>query len=130
MDKKIRSYRDLNIWQDAIRLVKVIYQITDAFPAKETYGLTSQVRRAAVSIPSNLAEGHIRGHKAEFKQFLFIALGSLAELETQIIISKELGYINVNISEDIFKDASVLGRRIRSLISKLIPNPRSLTPDT
>jgi len=81
---EIKSFRDLNIWKDALKLVKLIYEITQTFPNSELYGLTSQIRRAAVSVPSNIAEGHIRKSTAEFKHFLFIALGSLAEVETLI----------------------------------------------
>jgi four helix bundle protein len=94
MEKDIRSFRDLNIWQKGIVLVIDVYKETQKFPREEIYGLTNQIRRAAISIPSNIAEGHIRQHRTEFKQFLSIALGSLAELETQIIISKELNYIS------------------------------------
>lgn len=123
----IKSFRDLTIWQDAIKLVKVIYKTTKTFSSTETYGLTSQIRRAAVSIPSNIAEGHIRNHTAEFKQFLFIALGSLAELETQVIIAGELGYMNEESKENIIERITVIGRQIRSLASKLNPNPQSPT---
>jgi four helix bundle protein len=94
MEKNIRSFRDLNIWQKGIDLVKDIYKETQNFPREELYGLTNQIRRAAISIPSNIAEGHIRQHRAEFKQFLSVALGSLAELETQGVISKELYYMS------------------------------------
>jgi len=90
---KIRNFKDLKIWQRGIELVKLIYVITNSFPADEKYGLVSQMRRSAVSVPSNIAEGFMRRHNKEYKQFLYIALGSLAELETQIIISKELNFI-------------------------------------
>ena len=92
MQNNIKSFRDLNIWQKGIDLVKDIYKETQHFPKEEVYGLTNQLRRAAISIPSNIAEGHIRQHRAEFRQFLSVALGSLAELETQLIISRELNY--------------------------------------
>jgi len=75
-----------------MELAKAIYQVTDSFPAKEIYGLSSQMRRSAVSIPSNIAEGFMRKHNKEYKQFLYIALGSLAELETQVLLSEELGF--------------------------------------
>jgi four helix bundle protein len=119
----IISFRDLEIWKRGIDLVKSIYEITKSFPNSECYGLTSQIRRAAVSVPSNIAEGHIRGHKAEFRQFLFIALGSLAELETQVIIAHELGYLE-NIKKNKFiEEIDILGKQMRTLISKLIPKP-------
>jgi four helix bundle protein len=88
VEVKIKSYRDLKIWQHGIALVKLVYTSTEQFPRQELYGLVGQMRRAAVSIPSNVAEGFRRQHNKEYKQFLFISLGSCAELETQITISK------------------------------------------
>jgi four helix bundle protein len=93
MEDKIRNFKDLKIWQRGIELAKLIYQITSNYPSVEKYGIVSQMRRAAVSFPSNIAEGFMRRHNKEYKQFLHIALGSLAELETQIVISKELFFI-------------------------------------
>ncbi|MFH1852596.1 MAG: four helix bundle protein [Candidatus Neomarinimicrobiota bacterium] len=92
MSAKIRNHKDLDCWKDSIILVKEIYKLTKSFPAEETYALTSQMHRAAISIPSNIAEGAGRNHSKEFIQFLYIAQGSLTELETQLIISEELGY--------------------------------------
>ncbi|HDL20205.1 MAG TPA: four helix bundle protein [Nitrospirae bacterium] len=106
----MQSFRDLKIWAMGIELVKEIYQLTKLFPHEELYGLTSQLRRAAVSVPSNIAEGHIRGHKAEFRQFLFIALGSLAELETQLIISGELGYVTAVMYKNIINKNRYIGK--------------------
>jgi four helix bundle protein len=90
---KSRSYRDLEVWKLSIDLVKKVYQVTHDFPASENYGLRNQIRRAAVSIPSNIAEGQGRNSTKEFRQFLAISLGSLAELETQLIIAKEIEYL-------------------------------------
>jgi four helix bundle protein len=90
---KIRNFNDLKIWQRGIELVKMVYRVTSTLPAVEKYGIVSQMRRSAVSVPSNIAEGFMRRHNKEYKQFLYIALGSLAELETQIIISKELNFL-------------------------------------
>lgn len=87
---KINSYKELIVWQKAMELVKIIYFLTDQFPKAELYGLASQMQRAAVAIPSNIAEGYLRGHKKEYAQFLSIALGSAAELETQLLICKSL----------------------------------------
>ncbi len=84
------TYKDLIVWQKAIKVVVAVYDLTDKFPKEEIFGLTSQMRRAAVSIPSNIAEGKMRGGDIEFKRFLSIAFASAAELETQIIISKEI----------------------------------------
>ena len=87
-------HRDLDLWKTSIELVKVVYGVLDDFPRNEEYALSSQIRRAAVSIPSNIAEGCGRGTNKELYRFLDIASGSLAELETQIYIAKELGYIS------------------------------------
>ena len=93
---KSRSYRDLEVWKLSIDFVKKVYQVTHNFPASENYGLINQIRRAAVSIPSNIAEGQGRNSTKEFRQFLAISLGSLAELETQLIIAKEIEYLTQN----------------------------------
>ena len=90
---KSRSYRDLEVWKLSIDFVKEMYVVTNGFPHTEIYGLTNQMRRAAVSIPSNIAEGQGRNSSKEFRQFLAISLGSTAELETQLIISNNIGYI-------------------------------------
>lgn len=87
------THKDLLVWQHGIRLVSLIYSATDGFPDREGYGLTSQMRRAAISIPSNIAEGAARQSSKEFIQFLYIALGSLSELETQCIIAENLGFL-------------------------------------
>ena len=87
------THKDLDIWKQGIELVEEVYQATAQFPREEVYGLTNQMRRASVSIPSNISEGAARGSKKEFIKFLYVALGSLAELETQTIISERLGYL-------------------------------------
>jgi len=87
------THKDLDIWKEGIELVEEVYKATAEFPKEEIYGLTNQMRRASVSIPSNISEGAARGGKKEFIKFLYIALGSLAELETQTIISEKLGYL-------------------------------------
>lgn len=94
MDEKIRSYRDLIVWQNGIKLAKIIYKLTERFPRQETYALGDQIRRAAVSVPSNIAEGRARKSPAEFKRFLHISLGSLSEVDTQVILAREFGYIS------------------------------------
>ena len=119
MERIIKSFRDLNIWQKGIDLVKDIYKETQNFPRQKIYGLTNQIRRAAISIPSNIAEGHIRQHRAEFRQFLSGALGSLAELETQIVISRELNYISTEKSLNLIDQMGSIGKMIRGLIKKL-----------
>lgn len=116
---EIKSYRDLLIWQKGIAFVKRIYQETARFPDSERYGLTNQMRRAAVSIPSNIAEGQARQHSGEFRQFLFIALGSIAELETQILISQDLGFLPEEISTNLQTDLLELQKMTRTLASRL-----------
>ena len=115
----MRSHHNLNVWKQAMALVKNIYKITSTFPASEIYGLTNQIRRSAVSIPSNIAEGAARSGNKEFLKFLFIARGSLSELETQLLIASELGYIqeseNQNIISEIEEIFGLLGGLIKSI---------------
>lgn len=92
----MKTHKDLDIWQLSIELVSEIYQITAPFPKEELYGLTAQLRRSAISIPSNIAEGAARQSKREYVKFVYISLGSLSELETQIIIAVNLGYLADN----------------------------------
>lgn len=89
----MHKYKDLNIWKDSMELTSMIYSITQNFPDQENYGLTSQMRRCAVSIPTNIAEGAGRNGKAEFKHFIGIALGSLFELDTQVELNFKLNYV-------------------------------------
>ncbi len=88
--QRIRSFKELVVWQEAMAVAKVVYALTAAFPREERYGLTAQPRRSVVSVPSNIAEGQARGHRAEYRQFLYVALGSLAEAETQLLLAKDL----------------------------------------
>jgi four helix bundle protein len=93
MNAELKTHKDLDAWKRSLDLVETVYKVTKAFPQEELYGLTNQLRRAAVSIPSNIAEGAARGSKKEFIQFLHIALGSLSEVETQLVIAKRLNYL-------------------------------------
>ena len=108
-----RNYRDLIVWKRSIDLVGVIYSCTRSFPKEETYGITSQIRRAGVSIPVNIAEGQARNSKGEFRQFLGIAQGSLAELETLLTISGNLAYLTSRDVGRLLNDGGALamGRR-------------------
>jgi four helix bundle protein len=115
----LRNYQQLIAWQEAIELVSDIYSLTSAFPRDEIYGLTSQLRRAAVSIPSNIAEGQGRATTGEFIQFLCHARGSLYEVETQVVISRKLGYITVEQQESLSDALSELGRILNGLITSL-----------
>jgi len=116
---EIKSYRDLRIWRLGIDMVKTVYSLTKGYPKSEMYGLASQMQRAAVSIPSNIAEGHNRYHRKEFSQFLNIALGSCGELETQTIIAKELGFIQEKDFNSLMSQLDNEGKQIRSLIAKM-----------
>ncbi len=115
----LNSYKELIVWQKSFELVKKIYKITENFPKSEIYGLTSQVRRASVSIPSNIAEGFVRKHKKEFSQFISIAFGSGAELETQLLLSKELKFITDKDFNEIDGLLQEIMKMLNSLKSKL-----------
>ncbi|MBM4275488.1 MAG: four helix bundle protein [Deltaproteobacteria bacterium] len=115
----VKSYRDPLAWQKAMDLVTEIYRLTGDFPKEEVFGLTSQLRRAAVSIPSNIAEGQGRSSKGEFQYFLGQARGSLAEVETQIIIGQNLGYLTENDANQLLLITSEVGRILNGLLSAL-----------
>ncbi len=114
-----KSYRDLVAWQKAMDLVTAIYQITASFPREEIYGLTSQMRRAAVSVPSNIAEGQGRHGMAEFRHFLRQAGESLTELETQVIIAERLSYISSISAAEVLRDAAEVGKILNGLLKSL-----------
>ena len=116
----IKSYQDLVVWQRSVELVKEVYLLTKDFPKSETYSLVDQMKRSAISVPSNIAEGHARQHSGEFRQFLFIALGSLAELETQLIIANKLGYLEQNQLRLLLKQTDEIGKMLRGLVKKII----------
>jgi four helix bundle protein len=113
------SYRDLIAWKKGMQLVGAIYDATDSFPQQEMYGLTSQLRRAAVSIPSNIAEGQAHYTNREFIRFLRHARGSLAEIETQILISKDRGYLREEQADKLIGQTDELGRVLSGLISSM-----------
>ena len=119
---KIKSYKDLNIWKRSIEVVEDIYKITKNFPKEEIYGLTSQLRRSAVLIPSNIAEGFARFHNKEYRQFLFISLGSCAELSTQIIIALRLDYLESKEADQLLNEIDGISKMTMSLIKKLNTN--------
>ncbi|MES2087925.1 MAG: four helix bundle protein [Patescibacteria group bacterium] len=116
----LSSFKELIVWQKGIELVKEIYKLTESFPKTETYGLTSQMRRSAVSIPSNIAEGYKRKNVKEYIQFLSIADGSAAELETQLIISKSIYKTNFSIAENLLEE---IQKMLITMIRKLNPKP-------
>ncbi len=115
----IRSYQDLIVWQKAMDLVEATYTATRPFPREELYGLTSQLRRAAVSIPSNIAEGHGRQSTREYVQHLSIARGSLNELETQVLLARRLDYLNESQLTHIMSVAAEVGRLLSGLTNSL-----------
>ncbi len=116
--RPIRTFRDLLVWQKAIKLAKAIYQITRTFPTDEKFGLTLQLRRAAVSVSSNFAEGHARQGR-EFAHFLSIARGSTAEIESQLFLAAELGFVTPQAIESIICLAGEIHRMAASLKEKL-----------
>ncbi len=115
----MQSYRELIVWQKSIDLVAEVYDIVKFFPKEEIYALSSQVRRAAVSIPSNIAEGHNRNYDKEFVHFLCIARGSLGELETQLFIAKRLNYISEEQVNKLLTDCYEIGKMLNALIKKI-----------
>ena len=119
MTDKIKDFRDLDIWKKGIEIVKDIYNIVEKFPKQEFYSLVSQIQRSAVSIPSNIAEGFNRFHNKEYKQFLYIPLGSCAELETQVEVASELKYISNEKKKDILEKINHESRMLTNLIKKI-----------
>jgi four helix bundle protein len=112
----MKSYRELIVWQKAMDLVLLCYETTSSFPSSETFGLTSQIRRSAVSVPSNIAEGYGRHHSKDYMRFLEIASGSLYELQTQLEIAKRLGYMD----ETMFVQTENIGVEIEKMLASLI----------
>ncbi|TAN51589.1 MAG: four helix bundle protein [Methylococcaceae bacterium] len=118
----VQHYRELIVWQKAMDLVELVYQITRQFPKEELYGLTSQLRRAAVSIPSNIAEGQARKSRAEFRNFLSIAQGSKAEAETQLLIAVRLHYISIEQAAPLLSLLEELSKMLAAIHTKLTTN--------
>ncbi len=116
---KVRDYKDLQVWQKGIDVVDAAYSVTDQFPREELYGLVSQMRRAAVSIPANIAEGFMRQHTGEYRQFLYVALGSCAELETLGVIAARRTYsiamVRAQLEEMLNHETRMLASLIRAL---------------
>jgi len=116
----VKNYKELEIWQKGVDLTVQVYQITRTFPPEEKFGLVSQIRRAASSIPANIAEGWGRGSTKEYVQFLRIARASLMELETHLILASRLGYIEGDRLGTLQQEVETLGKRINSLIQSLL----------
>jgi len=118
-DEKVNSYRDLIVWQKGIALVKAIYLLSQQFPADERFGLTSQMRRAAVSAPSNIAEGQARHSTREFINFISHAEGSIAELDTQLVLAVNLGFCRQAEAETLFGEIDEMRRMLNGLRRRL-----------
>lgn len=122
----IQNFRDLKVWQVAMQLATVVYTLTHSFPKSEVFGLSSQIQRASVSVPSNIAEGHARDSTKEFLRFISIAMGSLAEMETQLILANKLNYIEESKLAELLEKTGEVGRMLRGLQLSLkakLPTP-------
>jgi four helix bundle protein len=118
-DQPINSYRDLRVWQEAMTLAESCYRLTGQFPRDELFGLTSQIRRAAASVPANIAEGHGRENTGNFVQHLRISQGSLKELETHLLLAGRVGILPASNSEAVLTQCESLGKMLRALIRSL-----------
>ena len=116
----MKSFRELRVWQKAMDLVEKVYLLTREFPGQETYGLTSQVRRPAISVPSNIAEGHTREHIKEYLHHLSMAQASLAEVETQLEIATRLKYLESDQLKESLLETSSLGKQLYALRNALL----------
>lgn len=116
----VKSHKDLLVWQKSIVFVKELYTVTQSFPKEELYGITSQMRRAAVSIPSNISEGYGRCHDRELIHFLYISLGSAAEIETQLIVCKEIGLLPDDKYKFFMDSISEIIRMLSALVNKRV----------
>jgi four helix bundle protein len=121
----VKDYTDLRVWNLAIDLAEMIYRITDSFPQHERFGLVSQLRRAAVSVPSNIAEGYSRNRTGDYLRFIAIARGSLSEVKTQLIVAARLGYLDPAKAHHTLNQVDQLLRQLTSLYSAIERSPRS-----
>ncbi len=117
MQKQMRGHRDLLVWQKAMALVTSVYPVTETFPKSQTFALANQMQRAAYSVPCNIAEGHGRNSRREFHQCLGVARGSLLELETQIEIARNLGFISPATAANLLAQASEVARMLNGLLA-------------
>ncbi|HTF99464.1 MAG TPA: four helix bundle protein [Nitrospirota bacterium] len=119
MEKGITGYRDLKVWQRAYELTLTLYRITKKFPKEELFGLTSQIRRASASVPANIAEGYERKHRKEYLQFLFVAKGSLGELDTFLLLARDIGYLHLQEFEHAYNIKQETMKMLQGLIKSL-----------
>ena len=115
----VKDFKELLVWQKSVELVKDIYKVTKTFPKDETFGLSNQLRRASVSIPSNIAEGWLRQYTKEYIQFLFHSIGSCGEMETQLIIARDLGYLDVKKFDLLTEKTNHITRMLNNLVKSL-----------
>jgi four helix bundle protein len=127
---EINSYRDLDVWKQSRQLVKSVYQLSRSFPKEEQFGLTNQLRRAAISVPSNIAEGSGRNHSKDSIQFFFIARGSLYEIETQLIISFDLEYISDSHLKEVLEQVTRCKKLINGFINYFQKQTTNQQPTT
>ncbi len=116
---KIESYRDLNVWQRTMSLAAMTYELTRKFPREEIFGIIQQLRRAAVSVPANIAEGYGRNSTADYVRFLHIAQGSLKEWETLLLLARQIGICAETESESLLRESTITGKMLHTLIGKL-----------
>lgn len=119
----LKNFKELNVWQKSYNLCLMVYKITRTFPKEEVYGLVSQLRRVSVSVPSNIAEGYGRNTTADYIRFLYIAYGSICELDTQVHLSGDLGFIDKDALIKIVDDVAEVERMLKGLISSLEKKP-------
>lgn len=117
----VKSYSELVVWQRAMELAEMVYALSTGFPSSERFGLTAQIRRAVISVPSNIAEGHERRSRKEYRRFLTIACGSLAELETQLLLCVRVGLVKESAIETSMAHADEVGRMLRAIERRLRP---------
>lgn len=122
---EVRSYEDLRVWSAGIAIAEAVYEATRSFPEDEKYGLTSQLRRAVVSIPSNLAEGWGRGSRTDYRRFVVVARGSLYEVETQLLLAHRFGYLAPEAYGELRGQTQSLSRQLQALIRALSASPQS-----
>jgi four helix bundle protein len=115
----VSSYRDLEVWKKGVQLAKIVYRLTQDFPKHEVYGISSQLQRAAVSIPANIAEGHARSTTKDFLRYISITRGSLAELETLLTLAEQFGYCQTNHTNEITRHCDELSRMLSGLQKSL-----------
>jgi four helix bundle protein len=133
---EVRSYRDLQVWQKGIELAAEVHRLTKGFPRDEQFGLTSQLRRAATSVPANIAEGHARKQRREFRRFVCMAMGSLAELDAHFEVALRFGHLGSEQRAALLLKTDELGRMLHGLLRALplseplsqVPSPKPLTP--